>query len=854
MVLVDEGTGRGPRVVANAAYTRGSTVLDACYPTALDIVVRAPTTDAWTGSISLSTDAGASYRPGICSNCTVGSDTSQVVVDGNGDGWDHAATRCLDGRLCGIRLALSTTAPTTTAPTTATPTTAALSAAACGADGYYTLPNSNNMASRSPTRGNRGNCVSRYALGNFHATSAWSRVKIDYATLQLNISDFTYAVHDSGHRDPSCDDNSSPNFGSDDCRRVRFGEASDCSGDPTARAVVDFRGTPFAIEDHGAGAITCEEDPSGTTAVRCGPWASGGWQVHVRIHCTHNNQYCIVLCGGGAGGCFIGTGHLQLKIVDQSLFDRQCTTPVVGAAPTARCSLGEYSNSEAVCTKCPPGTYGDASSSSTACDACAAGQTSPVGSDAFDDCFFQFMVGNSTEDGFCNGTSAFGDSQHELSLVGSEPDCRLFAVSGASYTFNATNEPCVEAPLCAHLLVSACNDTTVVEGRDIATACPELCGRCGRPQTPCVVSSDGSTVRYFDPSTNQQQPEQYREPNYRPVCTAFFCDRYGYSIERSATPEAPPVCSNKAALAEAHETEAATYQTFYIAALILVIFIETAGLYVVTKTSEELGWPQAILVLIFGIRSFDMFSDWAFYSISLKEGGSFALSYVDEGGDFDAVSSAALAFCIFGTLLYLPDLYGFYTRINPAADAAAAKTAAGITALVFVFEDLPQLVINCIYLDTVGFDDADNIAIFAFTMSMLSMVLNCMIFWDEVNGESAVAAKANPQAFKRRQSATAFKNPSYESAETVTRIDGFGFAANPESNDGYVEVAGISHGAAPGMDMYEELDTCTYVGRKACGAKSVDGKAYCLRHLCPECEASCKASTEDTCPACNPNA
>ena len=110
MVLVDDGTGRGPRVVANAAYTRGSTVLDACYPTALDIVVRAPTTDAWTGSISLSTDAGASYRPGICSNCTVGSDTSQVVVDGNGDGWDHAATRCLDGRLCGIRLALSTTA------------------------------------------------------------------------------------------------------------------------------------------------------------------------------------------------------------------------------------------------------------------------------------------------------------------------------------------------------------------------------------------------------------------------------------------------------------------------------------------------------------------------------------------------------------------------------------------------------------------------------------------------------------------------------------------------------------------------------------------------------------------------
>ena len=46
--------------------------------------------------------------------------------------------------------------------------------------------------------------------------------------------------------------------------------------------------------------------------------------------------------------------------------------------------------------------------------------------------------------------------------------------------------------------------------------------------------------------------------------------------------------------------------------------------------------------------------------------------------------------------------HGFYTRVNPNADAAAAKNAASITALVFVFEDLPQLVIDSISTSTLS--------------------------------------------------------------------------------------------------------------------------------------------------------
>ena len=66
----------------------------------------------------------------------------------------------------------------------------------------------------------------------------------------------------------------------------------------------------------------------------------------------------------------------------------------------------------------------------------------------------------------------------------------------------------------------------------------------------------------------------------------------------------------EAALAQARETEAATYKTFYTASIFLVIFIEAAGIISVLKSTKDVGWPQAVLVIIFGIRSFDMFSDW----------------------------------------------------------------------------------------------------------------------------------------------------------------------------------------------------------------------------------------------------
>ena len=47
-----------------------------------------------------------------------------------------------------------------------------------------------------------------------------------------------------------------------------------------------------------------------------------------------------------------------------------------------------------------------------------------------------------------------------------------------------------------------------------------------------------------------------------------------------------------------------------------------------------------------------------------------------------------------------------------------------MTLAVMTIEDVPQLVLNCIYLDTAGFGGGGGIAEFAFFMSLLSITFN----------------------------------------------------------------------------------------------------------------------------------
>ena len=57
-----------------------------------------------------------------------------------------------------------------------------------------------------------------------------------------------------------------------------------------------------------------------------------------------------------------------------------------------------------------------------------------------------------------------------------------------------------------------------------------------------------------------------------------------------------------------------------------------------------------------------------------------------------------------------------------------------VTFLVLLFEDVPQIVLQNIYFQTIGLKNADAIAIFAFVCSCLSLAVNFLTMTAECCG------------------------------------------------------------------------------------------------------------------------
>jgi len=178
------------------------------------------------------------------------------------------------------------------------------------------------------------------------------------------------------------------------------------------------------------------------------------------------------------------------------------------------------------------------------------------------------------------------------------------------------------------------------------------------------------------------------------------------------------------------------YNTFYIAVACLVIVIELiGGCYIISIADQgDLGCQHFYLVGVAGIRSFDMMSDWAFFALSLAFNSEFHQKY---DGDYFQIRDASFIFNIIGLLVWIPDMVGFKYRVADAKESGHQDDfwrtyPQKITMFVFLFEDIPQIVITCIYFGTMGFDDAGGIAVFAFIMSLLSLLLNGQVFVQEM--------------------------------------------------------------------------------------------------------------------------
>ena len=90
----------------NKLHGRGEMVVDKCFASLDKIEVRNPSNNGWIGSVSVSTDGGASYKPlADCPSCVAAgkSDRSGVIgVDGNGD--MNAKIACINGATCELRV------------------------------------------------------------------------------------------------------------------------------------------------------------------------------------------------------------------------------------------------------------------------------------------------------------------------------------------------------------------------------------------------------------------------------------------------------------------------------------------------------------------------------------------------------------------------------------------------------------------------------------------------------------------------------------------------------------------------------------------------------------------------------
>ena len=136
-----------------------------------------------------------------------------------------------------------------------------------------------------------------------------------------------------------------------------------------------------------------------------------------------------------------------------------------------------------------------------------------------------------------------------------------------------------------------------------------------KPPRGCALI--GGSVRLF-PDDYDESQLFWDGSDYNQLCkvapcgkTKGFDDLQLYAQTRDSTSYCEP--SGKARKAEEDEA----YVAFYLTVCGLVLVIELlGGCYLANKESVE---PKDILfVFIVGVRSFDMMSDWAFYSISLR--------------------------------------------------------------------------------------------------------------------------------------------------------------------------------------------------------------------------------------------
>jgi hypothetical protein len=441
------------------------------------------------------------------------------------------------------------------------------------------------------------------------------------------------------------------------------------------------------------------------------------------------------------------------------------------------CPNGQYINILAAkkssgCSMCPAGTYADGTRASGESDGglrIKCKQCPPVvGNDGR-------VIGTTSAAGATKANQCF--PKYQLAAKGAE---FCFGKSDVSLDENATNT--AQVPALIPIQGSPPSSTTV--GSDCKQAAADLKFKFGGAHLPlsgCIADAEQKVVWYIlseqdrkevndgaKPAANAtddnlQPPPTTVMEDISPVCRRISCDNEGQQFSFLQPNDNPNVdfvalndrCGISAAAVDdalAKEFKTNSNLFFPIAAAIELVGVVAGYLYLIRMEYKDsfCSIPSKAHTWVFlglALRLFDVMSNYAFLFVTLE---SLAFETA-AGSQTDLIQTLCLVFTIIGTVIAPFDIWGSFQRLtvdensHDTADTAKRDKAAWITALTTMIEDVPQLVINGVYIVIMGqfrdtaaganVDPFDTISVVSLAASAANIVYNVWLLFSNYRRE-----------------------------------------------------------------------------------------------------------------------
>ena len=192
-------------------------------------------------------------------------------------------------------------------------------------------------------------------------------------------------------------------------------------------------------------------------------------------------------------------------------------------------------------------------------------------------------------------------------------------------------------------------------------------------------------------------------------------------------------CSEEPLLVRAEADTASMSMYVYVAWGVIMAIVGAVGIWWYNGAPHweccmhEAHMPNRILAPFTILWMGHVLSTWAFYGIALRKGGLFYHVYTAQGGDYSAVDLCSVISCIWGTITFVNGCLLVSISAGENGPNNVLDLLQWFAPLVAV-EHAVQIVLQIIYFDALGFENAEGIAIFAWVCSCTSVGGNSLIF------------------------------------------------------------------------------------------------------------------------------